>query len=316
MKKLNKKAFAGLGLGALVLVGGTLAYYNETVSLDNPLSTGKYENQLVEEFTPPTENLKPGQSWDKVVGAENTGDYPVLVRVKMEEEWVRKNRADGETAYKTIKSNSTLFDNGTYDATKGTFDAAQVNDKDGLTPAEDGTVVYKNVLTNDGWVKGSDGYWYWNGVLEAKGSSKSKTTSLMDKLVMAEDIDLGAYESKEMYAIVKKGSEPTDTDWKACGTITDINGDGEANILDLVVTEDKDGKAVKPKIVVKEGETLHRKSESAITANKGYADSIYTLTITSEFVQATPDAVSESWTGFNVNTLTKVTTDANAYVNK
>lgn len=314
MKKLNKKAFAGLGLGALVLVGGTLAYYNETVSLDNPLSTGKYENQLVEEFTPPTENLKPGQSWDKVVGAENTGDYPVLVRVKMKEEWVRKNRANGEPAYKTIESDSTLFNKGTYNATKGTFDAAQVDDKDGLTPAGDGTVVYKNVLTNGDWVNGSDGYWYWNGVLEAKGSSKSKTSSLMDKLVMAEDIDLGAYESKEMYAIAPDGSEPTN--WVECETLTDKNGDGEINILDLVATKDKDGNAITPQVVVGAGNKLHRKSESVITANKGYADSIYTLTITSEFVQATPDAVSASWTGFNVNTLTKVTTDANAYVNK
>lgn len=42
MKKLNKKAAAGIGLGALALVGGTFAYYSQTASLDNPLSTGKY----------------------------------------------------------------------------------------------------------------------------------------------------------------------------------------------------------------------------------------------------------------------------------
>ena len=42
MKKLNKKAAAGIGLGALALVGGTFAYYSQTASLDNPLSTGRY----------------------------------------------------------------------------------------------------------------------------------------------------------------------------------------------------------------------------------------------------------------------------------
>ena len=90
MKKLNKKAAAGIGLGALALVGGTFAYYSQTASLDNPLSTGRYTTQLVEDYTPPTEDLKPGAKWDKNVGAENTGDYPVLVRISMKESWSYK----------------------------------------------------------------------------------------------------------------------------------------------------------------------------------------------------------------------------------
>ena len=32
--KLNKRIIAGIGLGALALIGGTFAYYNEEVSLD------------------------------------------------------------------------------------------------------------------------------------------------------------------------------------------------------------------------------------------------------------------------------------------
>ena len=51
MKKLNKKAAAGIGLGALALVGGTFAYYSQTASLDNPLSTGRYTTQLVESIS-------------------------------------------------------------------------------------------------------------------------------------------------------------------------------------------------------------------------------------------------------------------------
>ena len=51
MKKLNKKAAAGIGLGALALVGGTFAYYSQTASLDNPLRTGRYTTQLVEDYT-------------------------------------------------------------------------------------------------------------------------------------------------------------------------------------------------------------------------------------------------------------------------
>ena len=158
MKKLNKKAAAGIGLGALALVGGTFAYYSQTASLDNPLSTGRYTTQLVEDYTPPTEDLKPGAKWDKNVGAENTGDYPVLVRISMKESWSYKGAAD---SYKTILSASDLFNNGTYAG--GIFDAAQDNDTDGLTPESDGTVVHKNILTDAGWIDGGDGYWYWNG---------------------------------------------------------------------------------------------------------------------------------------------------------
>ncbi|MEY8337600.1 BsaA family SipW-dependent biofilm matrix protein [Lachnospiraceae bacterium 62-35] len=296
MKKLNKKLAAGIGLGALAVVGGTFAYYNQSASLDNPLSTGKYQNQLVEDFTPPTEDLKPGQKWEKKVGAENTGDYPVLVRVKMEENWSRKGDAI-EAAYKTLKSidNYTLFNNGVYDENTGIFDAAQDKDDDGLTPAADGTVVYKDLKLADGWVDGGDGYWYWNGVLEKKGSDKSKTTNLMENLIMATDIDLGLYETTEYYAIA--AVEPAADDgnaWQTLPSITDVNEDGVVDIRDYVYS--KDGAA--PMINVPEGQKMFRRSESKINSSAlGYSDSNYTLTITSEFVQATKDAVNDSWGG-------------------
>ena len=44
MKKMSKKATALAGLGVLAVVGGTFAYYNQTVSLENPLNTGHYDN--------------------------------------------------------------------------------------------------------------------------------------------------------------------------------------------------------------------------------------------------------------------------------
>lgn len=310
MKKLNKKVLAGAGLGALALVGGTFAYYNATLSLDNPLNTGKYNTQLVEEFTPPTEELKPGQKWDKVVGAENTGDYPVLVRVKMEEKWSR-----GGSNYKELVSSDSKFNNGTYDSSKGVFDANQVNDGDGLTPEGDGTVVHKNILTTNGWIAGSDGYWYWNGVLEKKGAAngKDKTSAILDGLVLAEDIDLGVYNTSEYYQITLKGAQPTGA-WTPIGTITDINGDGKSDVLDLVATKNSNGETVTPIITVDDTQTLHRKSESKIDENlPGYADSNYTLTVTAEFVQATTDAV---WSGFDLSTLSNVETDGVHIVNK
>lgn len=296
--KVNKKVAAVAGLGALALVGGSFAYYFESGSLDNPLSTGKYNTQLVEDFTPPTEDMKPGVNWDKVVGAQNTGDYPVLVRIKMEEKWVRKGAAD---AYKELHSiedyakfNTVKEKVGAYSSMTVTAD--QVNDKDGLTPVDDKTVVFKNILTNGDWVDGGDGYWYWNGVLEKKGSDKDKTTALMDGLVMATNIDLGDYNTSEYYVILNDGQTPDDnTTWTDAATITDANGDGVVDVRDIAIPE---------------GKKLFRKSESELNTDApGYADSNYTLTITSEFVQATEDAVVEHW-GAALLAKDKVTVDA------
>ena len=303
--KVNKKVAAVAGLGALALVGGSFAYYFESGSLDNPLSTGKYNTQLVEDFTPPTEDMKPGVNWDKVVGAQNTGDYPVLVRIKMDEQWVRKGTTG---AYKELhsileKDNSIVKDDrfNTVEATVGTYPsmavtADQVDDNDGLTPVDDKTVVFKNILTNGDWVDGGDGYWYWNGVLEKKGSDKDKTTALMDGLVMATNIDLGDYNTSEYYVILNDGQTPDDnTTWTDAATITDANGDGVVDVRDIAIPE---------------GKKLFRKSESELNTDApGYADSNYTLTITSEFVQATKDAVEEHWGADALSKMPKVAVD-------
>ena len=221
----------------------------------------------------------------------------------MKENWSYKKAAD---SYKTILSDSDLFNNGTYAG--GIFDAAQDNDTDGLTPAEDGTVVHKNILTDAGWIDGGDGYWYWNGVLEKKGSDKSGTTHLLEGLTMATDIDLGCYETKEYYAVAATQPDLHNTDaWTLIDwtKVNDENDDGLTDIRDLAAV-----------INIPEGESLFRKSESNLDSDrKGYGDSNYTLTVTSEFVQATKDAVNDSWAGFNLDQLTNVQVNAEDGVN-
>lgn len=172
-----------------------------------------------------------------------------------------------------------------------------IGDKNGLTE-NDKTVVYKNLNLTDGWIDGGDGYWYWNGVLEAKpkdgtANPKSKTSKLMDKLILATNVDLGLYETTEYYAFAADEASIKETDWQALGT-QDIN--------DIAKT-------------IPENQKLFRKAESKLSdGKKGYADSNYTLTITSEFVQATKDAVADSWkaadgTLFDITKLTNVKTD-------
>lgn len=288
--KLNKKAVAGVGLGVAALIGGTFAYYNQTISLDNPLSTGNYNTQFTEQFIPPTEELQPGQKWDKLVGAENTGDYPVLVRVKMEEKWVLKN--GGEV---TLKSSDDGFTAGTYNKDTGIFDADQVDDTDGKTEKDgkkDGTVVYKSIDTKNGWVDGGDGYWYWNGVLEKRDpeneNSKSSAGPLMDFLVLANDIDLGNYTKTEYWAIADKNEEVSEIAENAWHRIDEPSPEK----IQEIAEEHKDE--------IGNNETLFRKSVSALDEDAaGYADAKYTLTVTADFVQATTDAVKASWCANN-----------------
>ena len=184
MKKWNKKALALLGLGAATLVGGTFAYYNQTVSLDNPLGTGKYENELVEDYTPPTEDVKPGATIAKKVGAKNTGDYPVMVRIRMDEKWTRVVLdADGKPTNQTTPVESLSQTNGSNNLPifniadtaynegndqQKLWQATQPGDEtesNGLT-ANDNTVVRKNLGDSTKWIyNAADGYWYYYKIL-------------------------------------------------------------------------------------------------------------------------------------------------------
>ncbi|MCD8371032.1 MAG: BsaA family SipW-dependent biofilm matrix protein [Clostridiales bacterium] len=348
MKKINKKAIAVVGLGGAALVGGTYAYYSQTASLDNPLSTGKYQTELVEDFTPTSEDLKPGAKIEKIVGVENTGDYPVMVRVKMSEKWVRKSDSDasdkGENVYSLESSDETNFLAGTYADVDNdgnyTFLASQSNATDGSTDG-DGTVVYKHMndykyvedednytttIYNDldsgaagNWIYNpADGYWYWNGVLEAATKDAdgnvvpTTTDNLMEYLMIATNIDLGKYDTKEYYAIAT--SQPDTTDLSKWTLVTDeYDPDDSESILAWAAT-----------LTYGEGESLYRMSQSDIDGDAwGYADSVYTLTITTQVIQATTDAVADSTSGWGMSTtqitdmLNKIKTgDESDYINK
>lgn len=316
MKKMSKKATALAGLGVLAVVGGTFAYYNQTVSLENPLTTGHYENELIEDYTPPTEELKPGATLDKKVGAKNTGDYPVMVRIKMDEVWRRKD--DNDVTEDIISHDSTEGDGfaaiaigvkGGYDdefiATQyGDTENEPGPDADGQVNGDD-SVVRKNLAEDytDDWIYNpNDGYWYYNKILY-KGDV---TGNLLDSITLASNIDLGHYIEKDWYA--RGGSSMTqadvkDEDWieytvtrdETSGEVTDIiidktsvgdrNGDGFTDAIDMALA-----------LNITSEQKLFRKNESLLDDTaKGYADANYTLTITSQFVQATPDALTEAF---------------------
>lgn len=355
--KLNKKAIAGVGLGALALVGGTFAYYNQTATMDNPLKTGKYENEIVEEFTPPTTEIKPGATIAKKVGAQNTGDYPVLVRIRMDEVWRRGDDIiiQGRSEEKENVFNSAEKSTGTgpvvYTAKQADSSGSYIADANGIRQGDvdgevstatenadgaagkwqadekDQSVVHKELKEND-WVF-YKGYWYYNKPLEGG----QYTSDLLESLSIASNIDLGYYENKDYYCVGESTWNKADIGKKKVdvnGNETDELADTEKQWYEYTISKDNSGKvnSIEVKgpdakkgtvedlnadgivdatdlakyLSINSDQVLFRRNESKLSdTKKGYADANYTLTITTQFVQATPDA-AEAVFEFNAET--------------
>lgn len=217
----NKKIAGVAGLAAIMVIGGTFAYFNQTMSVTNPFDTGKYDSTVTEDFKPEDgKNWEPGAEVNKDVTVKNTGDYDVLVRVKFDEKWVNKDNNQ------IVKEN-----NGLDDTTK------QVDATDGLVDADDSVVA--KTLNKENWVyNATDGYWYYKQNLAAG----KDTGVFLDAVKLLEDADMGHYAVTNYYtkADVKPaedniGTDP-ETQWVAyTGTVP------EKATHNMVVTkQDKD----------------------------------------------------------------------------
>lgn len=274
MKK-NVKAFALAGIGAVVLVGGTFAYYNSTQTFYNQLKSTKYGGSAVEKFNPPTDWV-PGAKADKEIFATNTGEGEVWVRIKFDETWQRNGEAE---PFKSFSSKDGTFN--TNKPNSGEVPEAgtnQVSATDGLTAADTGSVVYKELVnvvnaaeseTKKWYYNSTDGYYYYTSTL---GTGES-TEKLLDDITLCKDVDLGAFDKVKRFLATSSDLDKDavlnlkpDATW-ASATPSDLNG----KYL-YIVSEDK-----------------------AVDGKSGYAKADYTLTITTEFIQA--DAVTDPKTG-------------------
>ena len=176
--KEKKKLLIAAGLVLVIAIGGVFAYFNQTLSVDNPFDTGKYDSELTEDFNPGDgENWEPGSEVNKDVEVNNTGDYDLIVRVKFDEKWVNKTSGD------QIKSLSGLNEN-----------VAQESSNDGLVD-NDGSVVVKNLLKKNWVYNDNDGYWYYKKNLAA-GESTGK---FLDSVKLLENADMGRYTVTNYY---------------------------------------------------------------------------------------------------------------------
>lgn len=198
--RTNKKIAGAAGLAVIMLIGGTFAYFNQTMNVKNPFDTGKYDTTVTEDFKPEEgENWEPGAEVNKDVTVKNTGDYDVLVRVKFDEKWVNKDTKQ------TVKENDSMNDSTSQDdATDGLVD-------------KDGSVVAKT-LKKDKWIyNAADGYWYYKENLK----SKTDTGIFLDAVKLLEDADMGNYVVTNYYTTAADkpaedaiGSDPS-TQWVA-----------------------------------------------------------------------------------------------------
>lgn len=101
----NKKALVAIIVLLIVgVIGVTYAYYNSTTEIENTFKTGKYQNQVDEEFVSP-DNWVPGDTTDKTITVTNTGTVDMAVRVWYEEKWTSAT-GDNLNVYETCSEDS------------------------------------------------------------------------------------------------------------------------------------------------------------------------------------------------------------------
>lgn len=158
------------------------------------------------------------------------------------------------------------------------FEKFSSSDKDLFFPASadkgivNGSYVYKHLsgVEQNTWIDGKDGYFYYKTELAPKSESNSGITSiLMDYVTLCKDADMGTYNESQMkYALVDESKNAED--------LTDA---------DYVLTKAPDN--------IPDGKVLYQKKVITLDENNaGYAGADYTLTITTELVQANADAAS------------------------
>ena len=271
MKNRKTSIIALVALLVVALVGGTVAYWTQTSTIDNPFETGKqYGSTIVEKFTPKDgEDWLPGVEVEKKVSVSNDGDTDILVRAKLTETWKYKGEnnfyinLDGKDPY-TVQQ------------------AGDVAGKTDGKTAGDKSVVVKNIAANGKWTTaGADGWCYYTENLK-KGQATEKW---LESVMLSKDTDMGAPMTTFYVAVDANGDK-----WytlagnldKAPKYVT-INGD-------VATAADKDEQGAQP--------VTYGKHEIKIDPNaKGYSDSEYVLTVTVQTVQATQEAVDATFGG-------------------
>ncbi|MDY2582925.1 MAG: SipW-dependent biofilm matrix protein BsaA [Clostridium perfringens] len=163
---MSKKKIIGLCIAGVLVVGsigGSLAWFTSSDSVTNPFSTASTDNpsdpnsgiKINEKFNKEeADNTLPGDNVTKQVNVSNKATYDQLIRVKIKKVW---KDAKGEEKSDLDTENIIL------------------NFEKNLTDSKD---------PKEGkWIEGSDGYYYYNGIVNPDG----QTANLLESVTLSKD---------------------------------------------------------------------------------------------------------------------------------
>ncbi|EOU1893361.1 hypothetical protein GZ980_002587 [Clostridium perfringens] len=163
---MSKKKIIGLciaGVLAVGSIGGSLAWFTSSDSVTNPFSTASTDNpsdpnsgiKIHEDFNKEdADNTLPGDTVTKQVNVINKATYDQLIRVKIKKVW--KDAKGNEKSDLDTKNINLNFENNLTDSNK----------------PEEGK-----------WIEGSDGYYYYNGIVNPDG----QTANLLESVTLSKD---------------------------------------------------------------------------------------------------------------------------------
>lgn len=163
---MSKKKIIGLciaGVLAVGSIGGSLAWFTSSDSVTNPFSTASTDNpsdpnsgiKIHEDFNKEdADNTLPGDTVTKQVNVINKATYDQLIRVKIKKVW--KDAKGEEKSDLDTKNINLNFENNLTDSNK----------------PEEGK-----------WIEGSDGYYYYNGIVNQDG----QTANLLESVTLSKD---------------------------------------------------------------------------------------------------------------------------------
>lgn len=164
---MSKKKIIGLciaGVLAVGSIGGSLAWFTSSDSVTNPFSTASTDNpsnpnsgiKINEKFNKEeADNTLPGDTVTKQVNVSNKATYDQLIRVKIKKVW--KDAKGNEKSDLDTKNINLNFEKNLTDSNK----------------PEEGK-----------WIEGSDGYYYYNGIVNPDG----QTANLLESVTLSKDI--------------------------------------------------------------------------------------------------------------------------------
>ena len=163
---MSKKKIIGLciaGVLAVGSIGGSLAWFTSSDSVTNPFSTASTDNpsdpnsgiKIHEDFNKEdADNTLPVDTVTKQVNVINKATYDQLIRVKIKKVW--KDAKGEEKPDLDTKNINLNFENNLTDSNK----------------PEEGK-----------WIEGSDGYYYYNGIVNPDG----QTANLLESVTLSKD---------------------------------------------------------------------------------------------------------------------------------